>query len=169
MSYYIIEKGLIEQPPYTPEVGQDVEEYKSGGIRTPGFVLSEMRSVNRGVESLAKDISASPVAPASYKAEFAIWQNEWSQFYDEHDDGVGAWFARGTTPVYNKTIEFKAMLDRWRNRLEDYGGTVTTPAIPKQSKVKRWGKYVPLLLIGGGALGLWAYLRKRKVVTFKRT
>lgn len=96
---------------------------ESGGIRTPGYVLAEMRTVDGFITSLNRDISQSPEPlPQSFVQGWASFAAEWKDFYDEHSQGIGSWFSRGTTPIYDKTEEYRALALLWRDRYVRQGG-----------------------------------------------
>jgi hypothetical protein len=129
------------------------------GIRTPGYVLSEMETVQQSIESFARDVAASN-ASAEFKAQWAAFTAEWQRFYADNAKGPLAWIARGTTPVYSKTLEYRDRLKQWQDSFKKAGGTVTRPddpaGAPKGSSLWPW------LLGGAIAAGAvwWVFGRR---------
>lgn len=128
-------------------------------VRTPGLVLAEMRSVDVLVDQLTGDIGRSHVDD-DFRAGFAGFLSEWNQFYEDHAEGAMSWLSRGTTPVYNKTIDFKRRAIGWAEAFKAAGGDVT-PYQASESGVKKLTVW-PFVAGAGVALGL-VYLIYGKV------
>lgn len=125
-------------------------------LRTPGFVLSEMETVQNIVNQINSDLTAQRMSETDFGKAFAAFKSEWGSFYDENKD---SWWARGTTPVYNKTIEFRNRSLDWAKRFRSLGGK-TAAVLPPQKKepsLFKWGGW--LILAGIGTT--WWFLRRR--------
>ncbi len=120
-------------------------------IRTPGYVLSEMSTVDVALKSLIKDVTDSG-APDAFRRGLAEFAQEWMTFYNEHASGFGAWWSRGTTPVYDKVVDFQRRLREWQEKYRGIGGALTQPSLtpagtPAMPRWLVWGA------IGAGVLG----------------
>jgi len=142
---------------YTLGAGDLVE------LRTPGYVLSEMQTVNTMVNNIYDDIAAQGFAtkdPAFARA-YQEYVKEWRAFYDENKSGFGGWWARGTTPIYNKTEEFKNRTLDWAQKFKTLGGKVQAILPPRHTQtvlgLKPWQA---LLAFGGAAALVWYVTRK---------
>jgi hypothetical protein len=124
-------------------------------IRTPGYVLSEMSTTDVSLRSLIKDVTDSESAPQAFRRGLTEFALEWRKFYDDHSSGVGAWWARGTTPVYEKVVDYQRRLREWQDKFRLIGGNLTqpslTPAGSNSPKIPRWLPWVGLGLLGVGA------------------
>ena len=125
---------------------------ESGGVRTPGYVLAEMRSVNTQVYALNADIIAvANQLPLTFKTSWIAFVKEWQEFWTAHSSGVGGWWSRGTTPVYNKTMEFRRSLALWRDRFVQQGGTPSAPPLPEPKKFSIWPYVIGgAIVVGAG-------------------
>lgn len=125
------------------------------GIRTPGIVLADMRSVDAAIRSLLGDVQkvGAPLGD-QFIAEFAAFFDEWAAFYDDNASGFGGWWARGTTPVYNKVQEFRARSLKWRDAFVARGGRPSIVALPDSGGLQWW----PILIIGAAVVGVTSYV-----------
>ena|SRR3990167_1723769 len=122
--------------------------YEAPGVRTPGYVLSEMRTVDNLVLSLVRDISRTDVSDVFLEA-FTAFVKDWREFYDENKSGFGAWWARGTTPVYMKTLEYRNLAMQWRDRFVRQGGSPSSVPLPEPKKFSPWPYILGLGLVVG--------------------
>lgn len=112
---------------------------ESGGIRTPGYVLAEMNTVNNFVATLIKDAAdQSDKMADGERVAMAAFGKEWRDFFDEHKSGIGGWWARGTTPVYNKVQEYREMALRWRDKFVQAGGVPSSIDLPVEKRFSPW-------------------------------
>lgn len=139
---------------YYAAIGEDA--VSEPGIRTPGFVLSEMESVDAAIGSLARDMVAQPQASANLRQPYAVFAQEWVNFFSEHTGGPVAWLARGTTPVYDKTLSFRERYKQWRAAFVAAGGKVSM--IDTIDARPRGGFSLWPWLIAGGAVFLAVHL-----------
>jgi len=139
MSYY-------DQPrKYRPVLAEDLVE-----LRTPGFVLSEMNTVESVIVQLKDDIAAAGMAGTDFAKAFVKFFQEWREFYNANKSGFGAWWARGTTAVYNKTVEFRNRALDWANKFKSKGGKTEMVLPPKKTEsfARKWGGWLILTGIG---------------------
>lgn len=121
----------------------------SGGVRSPGFVLAEMRTVDATIKSLGIDIQRkASQLPEGFMDEWIAFRVEWDLFYNDND----GWLDRATNSVYDKTLEFRERVVSWRDQFIRVGGTPSAPPLPKESKLP-----ITALLVGFGIVGagLW--------------
>lgn len=126
---------------------------ESGGLRTPGYVLAEMRTIDNQLNSMVQSVADSNVS-AKFKADFGLFINEWRKFFDDHREGAAAWLSRGTTPIYNKVIEYRTIAKLWRDKFRSLGGFLVTPDLPEKRRFNLW----PWIIGGGIVYGLSWYL-----------
>lgn len=108
-------------------------------LRTPSFVLSEMRTVDNMIKSLIADVARSQVGGAAYRDALKNFAEEWAKFFDAHDNGLGAWFARGTSPVFDKTREYKHRTMALQSTFQAAGGVVSMPGVTDRAdRVLPW-------------------------------
>lgn len=131
-------------------------------VRTPGYVLAEIQTTDTAVKSMTLDIARSN-ANETFKSTWMEFANEWGRFRDEHASGALAWLSRGTTPVYDKTIDFRRRLKEWQDSFRAAGGQVsqvdalTTGAESSHS----WVAWLPWIVVGVGVVGVGGYLLLR--------
>lgn len=121
-----------------------------GGVRSPGFVAAEMRTVDAAVRALGIDVQqVAAQLPPSFMPGWIAFRVEWAQFYKDNS----GWLDRATNPVYDKTIEFRERYASWRDQFVRAGGTPSVPALPKEKKPIS----PAVLLVGAGvvSLALW--------------
>lgn len=125
------------------------------GIRTPGYVLAEMRTIDSLVQSLDQDIASEPdKTDLAFKRNFVAFKQEWDAFFKENSTGIfGGWLSRAMNSVYDKAMEYRELAMTWRARFEKSGGKPSSIPLPKSSKFSIW----PYAIGGGLALGA-AYL-----------
>ncbi len=112
--------------------------------------MAEMRTVNNAVATLHSDIARDANRlPNAFKDAWSTFANEWHAFYTDHS-GITGWMSRGTTPVYNKTQEYRQMVQQWRDRYVRQGGEPTSTALPEPAKSGIW----PYVIGGSVAAGL---------------
>lgn len=127
--------------------------YESGGIRTPGYVLSEMRTVDTFIRALTQDAAReADHLPQPFKNGFVPFVQEWREFYSEYSEGAVAWGARGTTPVYNKVLEYRRLAQKWRDRFVKLGGESSNPELPEPKPFSPWP-----YIVGGGIVAAGLY------------
>jgi hypothetical protein len=108
-----------------------------------------MKTVDAEVAKLDRAIASSQTDD-SYKANWVGFMKEWTAFYADNSSGVGAWWARGTTPVYDKVIEFRNRAVDWRKSFEDWQGKALPGAsLEKADSGTSWKTWA---LLGGGVL-----------------
>lgn len=119
-------------------------------IRTPGFVLAEMRSVDTMLRSLSTDVlrDSESGQVTGFAPSFAAFIRDWQDFYDDHASGVGGWWSRGTSAVYDKVLEYKAMAIRWRDEFVRRGGR-PSGVVPEPSGGNVWPYVVGGALLAG--------------------
>lgn len=155
--------------PYYGSIGADSTS-DPVQLRTPGYVLAEMKTVDSAIGSLARDVIASAV-PASFKADLALFATDWKSFYDDNKSGIGGWWARGTSPVYNKVLEYRTLVQQWRDAFVSRGGDPSPVKLPDVRK----HDMKSILIVGGLiAFSVWMWKRpilppaETRVVKFKR-
>lgn len=129
------------------------------GIRTPDYVLAEIRTTHAAVLSLARDLAAAPTVPDRLRRGFDEFSKEWSTFVDDYSRGVGAWFGRGTTPVWDKVMEYRDRLAKWQAAARQAGVGITAIDTPTRSPGKSWSIW-PFVIGGAVVLGV-SYLLYR--------
>lgn len=108
-------------------------------LRTPSFVLSEMRMVDNMIKSLIADVARSQVGSAPFRETLKKFAEEWTAFFNDHDNGLGAWFARGTSPVFDKTREYKHRTMALQSTFQAAGGNISMPTIDdREGRVLPW-------------------------------
>lgn len=107
-------------------------------LRTPSFVLSEMRTVDNLIKSLIADVARSQAGDVAFRDGLKNFAVEWAKFFNAHDNGVGAWFSRGTSPVYDKTKEFRHRTLAFQSMFQAAGGQISTPAVESHDRVLPW-------------------------------
>lgn len=129
-------------------------------IRTPGATLAEMQTVDAIVAQLIADMRGTP-APAAVTEAFNRFIAEWSRFYDENKAGFGAWWARGTSSVWNKVAEFRNRAIDWRSTLTKSGVETIGPTVAKTDKASFFGRWGGWLMLGvAGAV--FYFMRNRR-------
>jgi len=126
-------------------------------IRTPGYVLAEMNTVNAAVTNLVTDMNKSPLQGGDLAQSFVSFVKEWRVFYKDNSEGVAAWAGRGTSSVYNKTIEYRNRLVDFVNAFRKAGGK-TTFSYPDKKRSSSFWRWAPWVLLGG--LGIGWYLTR---------
>ncbi len=66
-----------------------------GGLFTPGHVLSEMNTINRGFEALWRDITLGGYLDTRLGIEFMVARDEWRAYYQKYS-GKGGLIDRAT-------------------------------------------------------------------------
>lgn len=126
-------------------------------IVTPARALSELRSIDTDMGSLARDIGESQALDADSKADFALFVAEWRAFYEDYARGPTGWFGRTQPNVLAKIDEYRKTLDSWRGSFVSRGGVVHSVARAKPSK---WGP-LPWIAVGGIlAAGAYLYFKR---------
>jgi len=97
-------------------------------IKTPGVILEEINTTDTAVNALGRDIADTfhePLA-AQQRAFVDQWKAfaaEWKEFVDSHTH----WYDRMWRGSYDKAIEFREGVLKWRKRFEELGGKPTAP------------------------------------------
>lgn len=137
------------------------------GIRTPGYVLAEIQTTDTAVKSLALDIAKSTTNP-TYRDAWQKFADEWEAFRAEYGSGIGAWLARGTTPIYQKAIDYRRRLKEWQDSFRAAGGAVSQadkPATGAESSSAGWLGWLPWIGLGAVLVGVGGYLLLRPSTT----
>lgn len=103
-------------------------------LRTPSFVLSEMETNDKLLRSLISDVSASNAGTDEFRKGLKALGEEWAKFYNDHAKGIGGWFSRGTSPVYDKTRDYHNRILGFQHGFQQAGGKVSLPGTAPQSK-----------------------------------
>lgn len=121
----------------------------------PGDTLAEMNTVDHAMEQLNWDIENTKV-PAEFERSWLGHYAKWKAFRRDSGD----WISRGTSGTWNKTREYKVMVNRWRTMFERFGGKPSSPELvegPPKSMLEKLGT---LAAVAGGAVLLWSLLRR---------
>lgn len=135
-------------------------------IRTPGYVLAEMATVNAQLRQLIYDVGGSG-ADDTFRRALRAFAEEWKEFYDRHSSGVGAWWARGTTPVWRKTIEYRDRVEGWRQKFSEQGGRLSSPALPAAKRTIPGWLLLAGLGVGGYLAWRWLFADRKVLIVGK--
>lgn len=105
--------------------------------------------------------TASDIAHKSYQGTFVY---QWGEFCKEWDSFLGAnsrWYERMWKGDYDKAIEFRERVVKWRDQFTKLGGTPTTPSptLPQDDGPVPWKSIITIAGIGAAALVVPELLR----------
>ena len=127
-------------------------------LRSPGFVLAEMRTVDNLLKSLIADVGQSQAGNAQFRESLKNFALEWTKFFNDHASGVGGWFTRGLSPVYDKTKEYRHRTQTFQQAFEAAGGRVAI-----HDSEQRTDRVLPWWAVAGMTAGIIVYaLHKAK-------
>lgn len=139
-------------------------------IKTPGVIQDEIKTTDTAVSALGRDIADAFHEPLSAQQRAFIdqWKAfaaEWHEFVDSHTH----WYDRMWRGSYDKAIEFREGVLRWRKRFEELGGKPTAPPPilpPDDGKPSaQSGPWRSILLVAG--IGAAALILPEVVRTFR--
>lgn len=136
MSYY----GHKPVSRAAPTVGAD--------YFSPGYVLAEMNGIEASVQALTRDIAASAI-DADFKADFALFAQDWRAFYGAFNKPVVDWLPRAVNSTRDKVLEFKNTVADWRDAFVKRGGKPSPVALRRANTFS----IVPYLVGGAIAFG----------------
>lgn len=121
---------------------------------TPGEMRDEQESVNTAVQGLNHDIQASR-APVTFVTSWNGFKTEWDAFYSSQG-GFTGWLERfATNGPMQKTLDYRAQLEAWREKFMAYGETPSGPGLvpkPKDTAVPDTFRYIAIAAVALGAV-----------------
>jgi hypothetical protein len=141
-----------------------------GAFKTPGVILDEISTTDTAVNGLSRDIADTFQEPLSAQQRAFVdqWQaftTEWREFVARHTH----WYDRMWRGAYDKAIEFREGVLKWRQRFEEMGGkpTAPPPILPADDGKPHpeSGPWRSILLVAG--LGAAALILPEVIRTFR--
>ena len=132
-------------------------------LRTPGYVLSEMNTVQNLVTDIDNNIKSQDFQSRqpAFVESFNRFAKEWTDFYDSNKSGFGAWWSRGTTSVYNKVSEYRNRAIEWAKQFKGLKGNLPTVLPPEKTEKGFFTRFGGWLILGGIVAGWW-FTRNRE-------
>jgi hypothetical protein len=141
-----------------------------GAFKTPGVILDEINTTDTAVNGLGRDIADTFQEPLSVQQrafldQWNAFTAEWREFVASHTH----WYDRMWRGSYDKAIEFREGVLKWRHRFEEMGGKPTAPApiIPADDGKPHpeSGPWRSILLVAG--IGAAALILPEVIRTFR--
>jgi hypothetical protein len=138
-------------------------------VKTPGVILDEINTTDTAVRGLDRDVTDTfrePLAPPqrAFVDQWKAFAAEWKAFAGDHEH----WYDRMWRGSYDKAIEFRESVLRWRQRFEARGGkpTAPPPVMPADDgKQADSGPWKSILLVAG--IGTAALILPEVIRTFR--